>query len=224
MRFLKSTVGRKLIMAMTGSFMILFVIVHLLGNSSVYVGPDGINAYASKLHALGPVVWVFRLVMLTLFCLHVIFGIQLTIENNAARPQAYAVKKTLRTTFGAKTMIWTGLLIAAFLVYHLLHFTIQVTNPAISSQTHSDLAGRPDVYRMVVLSFKNLAIVAIYGIAMAGLGLHLSHGIQSFFQTFGLNSDRIMPVITKGGILAAAILFAGYVAIPAVIVSGLLKA
>jgi succinate dehydrogenase / fumarate reductase cytochrome b subunit len=224
MPFLKSTVGRKLIMAITGAFMVLFVVIHLLGNSSVYVGPDGINSYASKLHGLGPFVWIFRMVMLILLSLHVILGIQLTLENNAARPRQYAVRKTLRTTFAGKTMIWTGLLIAAFLIYHLLHFTIQVTNPAISSQMNSDVTGRPDVYRMVVLSFKNSAIVAVYGLAMVGLGLHLSHGIQSFFQTFGLNTDRTMPVVTKGGVLAAIVLFAGYVAIPVIIVLGLLKA
>jgi succinate dehydrogenase / fumarate reductase cytochrome b subunit len=224
MSFLKSTVGRKLIMAITGSFMVVFVVIHLLGNSSVYIGPDGINSYAAKLHGLGPFVWIFRLVMLTLFSLHVIFGIQLTLENNAARPQQYAVRKTLRITFAGKTMIWTGLLIAAFLTYHLLHFTIQVTNPAISSQMNSDMTGRPDVYRMVVLSFQNSAIVGVYGLAMVGLGLHLSHGIQSFFQTFGLNTDRTMPVITRSGVLAALVLFAGYVAIPVIIVLGFLRA
>ena len=224
MSFLKSTVGRKLIMAITGSFMVVFVVIHLLGNSSVYIGPDGINSYAAKLHGLGPFVWIFRLVMLTLFSLHVIFGIQLTLENSAARPQQYAVRKTLRITFAGKTMIWTGLLIAAFLTYHLLHFTIQVTNPAISSQMNSDMTGRPDVYRMVVLSFQNSAIVGVYGLAMVGLGLHLSHGIQSFFQTFGLNTDRTMPVITRSGVLAALVLFAGYVAIPVIIVLGFLRA
>jgi succinate dehydrogenase / fumarate reductase cytochrome b subunit len=164
------------------------------------------------------------MVMLILLSLHVILGIQLTLENNAARPRQYAVRKTLRTTFAGKTMIWTGLLIAAFLIYHLLHFTIQVTNPAISSQMNSDVTGRPDVYRMVVLSFQNGEIAGVYGLAMVGLGLHLSHGIQSFFQTFGLNTDRTMPVITRSGVLAALVLFAGYVAIPAIIVLGFLKA
>lgn len=223
MRFLKSTVGRKILMAVTGLAMVFFVIAHLLGNSSVFIGPDGINAYAAKLQGLGPFVWVFRLVMLILFSVHVFFGIQLTLENRAAKPQAYAVKKNLRTTFDAKNMIWTGTLIAAFLIYHLLHYTIQVINPEISSGMNKDLAGRPDVFRMVVLNFQNIFISALYVFAMIVLTLHLTHGLQSFLQTLGLNNESTLPVIIKIGKVIAVFLFLGYISIPVIIFTGIMK-
>ncbi len=216
-------VGRKIVMAVSGLMMALFVAAHLLGNTSIFAGPDGINAYAAKLHELWPIVWAYRLVMVVLFSLHLFYGIQLTLENYRAKPKAYAVRKDLSTTFAGKSMIWTGLIIGGFLIYHLLHFTIQVTNPEISAGRNLDMAGRPDVFRMVVLSFQKALISFIYIGAMIALALHLTHGMQSFFQTLGLNNDRTLPVITKSGTLAAVIIFLGYIAIPLVILIGILK-
>ncbi|HTR44528.1 MAG TPA: succinate dehydrogenase cytochrome b subunit [Thermodesulfovibrionales bacterium] len=223
MTFAESTVGRKLLMAVTGIVMIGFVIVHLLGNLSVYAGPDAINTYSAALHRLGPVVWAFRLVLLAVLVVHVFFGVQLTLENRAAKPEPYAVKKSLQTTFAARNMIWTGLLIAAFIAYHLLHFTFQVTNPGTSALRHPDGLGRPDVFMMVVSGFRNAFISSAYVFAMGMLGLHLSHSIQSLFQTLGLNSARTFPVLEKGGNVAALLLALGFVSIPIVIVMGLLK-
>lgn len=216
-------VGRKIVMAVSGLMMALFVAAHLLGNTSIFAGPDGINAYAAKLHELWPIVWAYRLGMVVLFSLHVFYGIQLTLENYRAKPQSYEVKKSLSATFAGKSMIWTGLIIGGFLIYHLLHFTIQATNPEISAGRNLDMAGRPDVFRMVVLSFQKALISLIYIGAMIALALHLTHGIQSFFQTLGLNNDRTLPVITKSGALAAVIIFLGYIAIPLVILIGILK-
>ena len=119
MRFLKNPIGRKLIMALSGFSMIAFVLAHLLGNASLYSGPNGINAYANTLHSFPPFVWAFRIVMLSLLILHVFFGIQLTLENNRAKPQNMPSGQTLSSTFASRNMIWSGLLIAAFLVYHL---------------------------------------------------------------------------------------------------------
>jgi len=221
MPFLKSTVGRKMLMAITGLMMLLFVVIHVIGNSTIYFG--WLNAYAEHLHALPPLVWVFRLFMLTMFSLHLVFGIQLALENRAAKPDAYALKKSLRASFASKNMIWTGLIIAAFLVYHLLHFTAQVTNPAISSGNNLDSLGRPDVFKMVVLSFRNIFISSLYVGAMVALAFHLIHGMQSFFQTLGLNNDSTFPVIVRGGTLAAVIISLGYIAIPLLIFTGTVK-
>jgi len=223
MNLLKSSVGRKLIMSLTGFSMIAFVVVHLLGNTSMYHGPDGINAYAKALHRFGPLVWVFRLTLLAIFSVHVFYGIQLALENRAAKPQGYALNGDLQTTFAARNMIWTGLLIGAFLVYHLLHFTFQVTNPDISARSHLDAMGRPDIFSMVVLSFQNFFISFVYVCAMCALGLHLAHSIQSLFQTLGLNSEKTFPAIRKGGTLAAIIIFLGFAAFPVVILAGLLR-
>jgi succinate dehydrogenase / fumarate reductase cytochrome b subunit len=218
MRFLSSSVGRKIVMAITGLMLLAFLVIHLFGNSLIYFG--WINAYGERLHSLPLLVWGFRLFMLCVISVHVFFGIQLSLENNTARPQTYAVKKNLRASFSGRTMIWTGLLIAAFLIYHLLHFTARMTNPEISSGI--DAVGRLDVFRMVVLSFHNLAICVVYIAAMTVLALHLSHGIQSFVQTFGLNTHRTIPVVEKVGTGAAIILSLGYAAIPIVIILGIL--
>ncbi len=223
MSFLKSMVGRKIIMAVSGLVMVLFVAAHLLGNTSIFAGPDGINAYAHTLHELGPLVWTYRLVMIILFSLHVFYGIQLTLENDRAKPLGYAVDRSLSATFSGKTMIWTGSIIGVFLIYHLLQFTLQVTNPEIAAGRNLDAAGRPDVFHMVVFSFQRSLVSFIYVGSMVALGLHLTHGIQSFFQTLGLNNDRTLPALIKFGTFAALILFLGYIAIPLVIFAGIVK-
>ena len=223
MRFLTNPVGKKLIMAVSGFSMIAFVLVHLLGNASIYYGPDGINAYAKALHSFPPLIWAFRVTMLILFSLHVFYGIQLSVENSAAKPEAYAIKKSLSSTFASRNMIWTGVVIAAFLFFHLLHFTFQVIYPEISAINHTDAVGRPDVFTMAVSSFQKPAIASIYLIAIAAVGFHVSHGIQSLFQTCGLNSDSTLPVMQKGSLAVAALFFAAYISIPLAVLVGLLE-
>lgn len=206
-------------MAVSGQVMILFIILHAIGNSTLY--SDSLNAYAEQLHSLPVILWIYRPVMLAFFFLHVVVGIQLYLENRDAKPQAYAVRISQRTTLGGKTMIWTGLLIGVFLVYHLFHFTLQVTNPEISAKMNLDALGRPDVLKMVMLSFQKVLISLVYIFSMIALFLHLSHGIQSSLQTLGLNNDRTLPVIAKAGFLSAFLIFLGYASIPIVIFIGL---
>jgi succinate dehydrogenase / fumarate reductase, cytochrome b subunit len=219
MEFICNTVGRKILMAVSGFLLFLFLGVHLLGNSLVYFGE--INAYGEKLHSLPVLVWASRIGMVILLAVHIFFGIKLTLENRAARPQAYAVKKELRATLAGRTMIWTGLAIALFMIYHLLHFTLHVTNPAISSGV--DALGRPDVFKMITLSFQNILISGAYIAALIALGLHIYHGAQSIVQTFGLNSDKTLPCVENAGRGIAILLFLGYVSIPFAIIAGLLS-
>ena len=207
-------------MAATGQLLVLFIVLHVLGNSTIYFG--WLNAYAAHLHALPPLLWSFRLIMIVLFSLHLLYAVALTLENSAARPQPYLVKKNLESTFAGRNMIWTGAVIGVFLIYHLLHFTFQVTNPAIAAVRHPDSLGRPDVFLMVARSFQNIGISTVYLIAVVALWLHLSHGIQSSFQTWGLNSDRSFPVVKGGGSAAAVVLLLAYAAIPMAIITGLL--
>ncbi len=215
-------VGRKIVMSITGLALVSFVFIHLLGNISLFSGPDGINAYAKMLHSLGPFLWAVRLIMAVALGLHVIFGIQLTLENRAARAGKYAATKHLSATVAGKNMIWTGLLIALYLGYHLLHFTAQVIMPEFSASRHLDALGRPDVFSMVMHSFRNIGISVAYVMAMAALGLHLSHGLQSMFQTLGLNNERTQPAVVTIGAAAALALFLGYAAIPAGIISNVI--
>ncbi len=223
MYLLKNAVGRKIIMSVTGFTMLTFVIVHLIGNASIYDGPDGINTYAAALHHNSTFLLAVRLTLLGFFSLHVFFGALLTIQNNAAKPQGYAVNKSLSATFASKNMIWTGLLVAVFIIYHLLHFTFQVTNPDISAFRHLDLKGRHDVFTMIVLSFRNLFIALAYVCGVGILGLHLSHGIQSSFQTVGLNTRRFFPFVLKGSTLLWIVIFLGFSSFPIAILTGIFK-
>jgi succinate dehydrogenase / fumarate reductase cytochrome b subunit len=223
MNFFRSPVGRKIVMAVSGFSMLAFVVVHLLGNSMIYAGPDGMNAYSEALHSFPLLIWMFRLILFIMFFLHVFYGIVLTLENRAAKPRAYEVRKNIEATFTGRNMIWTGLLIGTFIVYHLLHFTFQVTNPEIAAGRHLDAMGRPDVFMMVVLSFRKLAVSIVYVSAMIALGLHLSHSIQSAVQTVGLNGERSFPLVVKGGTIAAILIFLGFAAFPIIIFAGILR-
>jgi succinate dehydrogenase / fumarate reductase cytochrome b subunit len=217
----QSSVGRKIIMAVTGFVLVAFVCVHLLGNSSVFIGADAINAYAQKLHSLGPFVWVFRLVMLAAFAIHIFFGIQLTLENKAATPEKNVQIKRLKTGFGAETMIVSGLVMLAFVIYHLLHFTVRVTNPEIYVPLGDH--GMVDVYVMMVQGFSSALPVIVYVIGLFFLFLHVGHGIQSLFQTLGLSNDKSLPFMEIVSKLVSVVLLVGYISIPMLVVFGLIK-
>ncbi|MDH3236957.1 MAG: succinate dehydrogenase cytochrome b subunit [Deltaproteobacteria bacterium] len=219
MQILSNTVGRKILMAVSGLFMLFFVIVHLLGNTTIFFGPNALNTYAEKLHSLGPLVWAFRCFMLAMLGLHVVFGVLLTLENWAANPGKYAVNRKLKANFSSETMIWTGAILLGFLVYHLLQFTLRVT-PDILPEA---IAKRPgDVYSMVVSSFGHKAISLVYVGAMVVLFLHLKHGIQSFFQSLGWNNEQTLPRFATLGTVLSALFLLGYSAIPILILVGFL--
>ena len=220
MQLTQSSVGRKIIMAVTGIVLVAFVCVHLLGNSSIWFGSGAINSYAEHLHSLGPFVWVFRLVMLAAFAIPIIFGIQLTLENKAATPEKNMQVKRLKTGFGAETMIVSGLVLLAFVIYHLLPFTVRVTNPDIYVPIGN---GMVDVYVMVVKGFHHALPVILYLVGMGFLFLHVGHGFQSLFQTLGLSNDKSLPVMGTLSKLLGFVLLVGYIAIPLLIVAGLIK-
>jgi succinate dehydrogenase / fumarate reductase cytochrome b subunit len=219
MRLFSDSIGRKAVMAITGLLMVLFVVGHLLGNLSIFAGPDGLNAYAEKLHMLPPLVWTTRIVMGVAVLLHLVLSIQITMENSAAKPDKYAVAKSLKATFASKNMIWTGVIIGAFVAYHLLHFTFRVTPNLVLQQ---DALNRFDVYTMVVSSLRTTLIAVIYVVAMIALFLHLTHGIQSTFQTLGLSNGALLPRYTLGGKVLSGIFLIGYGAIPVLILVGIL--
>jgi succinate dehydrogenase / fumarate reductase cytochrome b subunit len=224
MQLFTTSIGRKIVMAITGQAMVLFAVIHLLGNSSIFGWlPGGINAYAHHLHSMpAPIIIGFRLGLLAFACVHIWFGIQLTIENRGGRPQQYAVKSVQKASFASENMIWTGCLLLAFILYHLLHFTFQVVSPESAALTHP-VNGVPNVLGMVVAAFQKMSVTLIYAGAMVVLFLHLSHGIQSFFQTLGWSNDRVQPFITKAGTLVALALFFGYAAVPLSILLRILK-
>ena len=219
MSLLTGSVGRKVLMAVSGFFMLGFVVAHLVGNSTIFVGSGWLNAYAEHLHELGPFVWVFRSFMFLMLCVHITLGVILTLENWGANPGKYAVSKKLKATFASKTMIWTGLLLLSFLVGHLLQFTVRITPDIVLA---ADEVGRFDVFNMVVSSLQITMIAAIYIIAMVVLFLHTSHGIQSFLQSLGLSNEKLQPRYTLVGKLISIIFLVGYGAIPVLILTGIL--
>jgi len=214
MRLFSDSIGRKAVMAVSGLLMVLFVVGHMLGNLTIFAGPNGINAYAQHLHELAPLVWGTRIVMGVAVLLHLVLSIQITLENSAAKPDRYAVQNSLRATFASKNMIWSGVIIAAFVGYHLLHFTFRVTpNLALGE----DAMGRFDVYNMVVTALQGTLTALVYVVAMLSLFLHLSHGIQSSFQTLGLSNAKLLPRLGLAGTVVSGIFLVGFGAIPVAI-------
>ncbi|WP_027371273.1 succinate dehydrogenase cytochrome b subunit [Desulfovermiculus halophilus] len=208
----EKTLARKILVGVSGIFLLLFIIGHMLGNTTIFWGPAGLNSYAHHVQSLGPLLWLERLIMLLLVSIHIYFGITLTLENRQSRSTKYVRRTYQRSTIFSRTMIYSGLVILAFIIYHLFHFTFQLTHPEISHLT--DSAGRHDVYTMVVGSLQGFFVFLIYVIGLAALFFHLSHGVQSLFQTMGWNTDRTMPAITKGGRIAAVIIGIGFLAVP----------
>lgn len=219
MSWIRSSIGKKVLMAASGFVLLGFVVMHLLGNLLIYQGPEALNAYAHKLRELGPVLWAARAFLLAVLVVHVWTSIALTRENWKARPQRYAVQRTRETTLAARSMLISGVMVTAYLVYHLLHFTFRVTNPDISHAM--DRFGHTDVYAMAVLSFQQPAITLAYIVGMAAVCLHLSHGIGSACQSLGLNDERTIPAVAFIGRLIAVVLFIGYTAIPLSVLAGL---
>lgn len=219
MSMLTSSVGRKIFMAVSGLFMLLFIVAHLLGNSTIFIGAGWLNAYAEHLHSLPILVWPERVIMFVLLCLHVYFGITLTLENWSAKGGKYAVTRRLKATFAGRNMIWTGLVLLAFIVYHLLQFTFRATPDVVQT---IDVQGRYDVFTMVVSSLRITSIAAVYIVAIVALFLHLYHGAESILQTLGLNDDRSRPKINAVGIVISVLFLVGYGAIPVLILAGIL--
>lgn len=220
MNVLSSNVGRKLVMSLTGLMLTLFVIIHLFGNSTIFGGRDWLNAYAEHLHALPPLVWVFRIAFATVFFVHIYYGINLTLENQSAKPQRYAVAFGERATFASKNMIWTGLAILAFVGFHLIHFTFQFVSPEISANLNLDSKGRHDVFGMVTGSFAHGGMSALYVIASVVLAVHLYHGIQSALQTLGIMCSKIFDEMTAGCRLVAVAIGVAYVMLPLAVFLG----
>ena len=215
---LDASIGKKALMAVTGLVLFGFVVAHLLGNLLVFAGPEALNAYALHLRDLGPVLWVARGVLLVSMLLHIWASARLTRENHAARRQRYAVYRPSATTYAARTMMLSGLLLLAYLIYHLLHFTFGVINPSAAHFT--DSLGRHDVYRMVVLGFQQWPVVLIYVVGVGMVCGHLSHGIGSTMQTLGINNERTTSLFMQWGRLIALLIFLGYCSIPMAILLG----
>jgi succinate dehydrogenase / fumarate reductase cytochrome b subunit len=217
--FLKSSIGRKWIVALTGLVLVAYVLGHLAGNLQIFWSPERINAYAVFLHSLGPILWAIRIFLLAAFFAHIYFTIQLALENRKARTSRYAEQVPQRSTTASRTMAISGLIVLCFVIYHLLHFTVQV-DPSIIQK---DAEGHTNVYNMVILGFQNPFATIFYLLGLFLLCMHLSHGFSSFVQTLGLNTNATAKALEIGGAALAWLVFAGYASIPMAVLFGLLQ-
>jgi succinate dehydrogenase / fumarate reductase cytochrome b subunit len=220
--FYRSSVGKKMIVAVTGIILILFVVGHLLGNLQIFLGPDWINAYSQHLRDLGPLLWLIRIVLLATALMHIYFTILLAIENRRARPEPYVDREYVKASWASRHMVVSGVVVLAFIIFHLLHFTARKFNPQFPL-LKLDPLNRYDVYSMMVYGFENVYVSIFYVIGLFLLTLHLTHGSSSFFQSLGLNDRKLTPRLALGGRIFAWLLFAGYTSIPVAILLGLIK-
>jgi len=220
--FYRSSVGKKMIVAITGIILILFVIGHLLGNLQIFIGPDWINGYSQHLRDLGPLLWVIRLFLLTAVIIHIWVTIHLAMENRRARPHPYLDRQYVKATFASRHMVMSGLTVLAFIIYHLAHFTVRVTDRRFTL-LKADPLGHYDVYSMMVYGFQNYFVSGFYVLGLFLLTLHLSHGSSSFFQSLGLNDKKMTPRLALGGRIFAWLLFVGYTSIPVAILLGVIR-
>src|SRR5690606_488206 len=186
----------------------------MLGNLQVFLEQDQMNTYAEALQNMGAGLWAVRIGLIALVVLHIITSLYLKKLNLDARPDKYVFNNTVQATLSSRTMIWSGLLILSFVIYHLLHFTIGTVDAANFKANFTEPLGRPDVYTMVVLGFQNVIVSISYIVAMVFLWFHLSHSISSMFQTLGMNHPTYNPIIKGLGPVLATIIVAGYLSIP----------
>ncbi len=212
--FLLSSIGRKWIVALTGLALVGFVVGHLAGNLQFFFpNNDQINIYAVKLHQLGPLLWVVRLGLLAVFVAHIATTISLVIENKKARPSKYATSRPQKSTIASRTMALSGLTVLSFVIYHILHFTVQSFHPEY--KVLFDPEGRPDVYTRMVLGFSHPLIAGFYILSVSLLALHLKHGVSSTIQTLGIKSKQIAGLVENGGRILAIAVGIGFISLPA---------
>jgi succinate dehydrogenase / fumarate reductase cytochrome b subunit len=199
--FLQSSIGGKYLVAVTGLIATSFVVAHMLGNLQIFLGPDGINAYAATLKKNPGLLWSARLVLLAAFTLHIVMALWLNWKSKQARPIPYAFEKTVQASFASRHMVLTGLVILVFTVFHIAHYTLGIVKGApvgdhvVNYLELRDNAGRPDVYSMMIHGFRDPIIAILYLVAQVFLFLHLTHGVASMFQSVGLNAPRAQRLI-----------------------------
>ncbi|MGZ4788179.1 MAG: succinate dehydrogenase cytochrome b subunit [Terriglobales bacterium] len=216
LRFWQTTIGKKAVMAVTGIILFGFIIGHLLGNLQIFQGPEKLNHYAVTLRSLGPLLWFTRIVLLGAVALHVWSSAQLWLLHREARPVKYVKKASINSTYASRTMYWSGPIILAFVIYHLLNFTFGSVHPGGPFVEGS-------VYNNAVSSFQVWPVSIFYIIAMAMLCLHLYHGLWSMFQTLGFSHPAYTPVIQGLAKLVAILIAIGYISIPVAVLAGFIK-
>lgn len=210
-RFYETTLGKKILMAVTGIILVGFVVGHMLGNLQIYLGEEQLNAYAEKLHSVPAVLWGFRVVLLFSVGVHILAAVQLWLRNRASRPIRYRKFRPPEVDYAARTMVWSGPIIALFIGYHLLHFT--------TGQAHQNYIYL-EPYHNAVTAFSIWWVAAIYIVANVMLAFHLYHGVWSLFQSMGWDHPQWTSLRRTLALLIAVVVGAGNVSIPLAVLAG----
>jgi succinate dehydrogenase / fumarate reductase cytochrome b subunit len=219
-RFFTVTNGKKTLMALSGLVLFGFVLGHMAGNLQAFLGAEVFNGYAKGLHALPGLLWGVRLTLLAAVGIHIATALSLMSVKNAARPVAYVKKESIVSSYASRTMYWSGPILAAFIVYHLLHFTI---GAPVGSAYRAPANGEFFAYQNLVNGFQQPLIAAFYLVSMSLLCLHLYHGVWSMFQTLGVNHPKYTPMLRTAAKAFAALVFVGFSALPVAVLAGVIQ-
>ena len=219
-RFYEAPIGKKVIMALTGVILFGYVVAHLLGNLQIFGDPDQINKYAAFLHnpANAGLLWVARSALLVAVIMHIVASVQLWKLKSEARPVAYVKKDDAAATYASRTMMWSGPIVAAFVIFHVLHLTVGAVLPLQEIGPNE-----PNVRANVIAGFSNPAVSAFYILAIILLCMHLYHGLWSMFQSLGFSHPRYTPRLKKGAAIFAILIAIGNCSIPVAVMAGLVK-
>lgn len=218
-RYVRSSIGAKHIMAVTGLLLLLFAVVHMIGHLQMFGGQDMYNAYAHFLQNLWEVKWPVRAGLLGLLVTHIAFAVSLVARNRVARPVGYAMWRPARSSAMGRSMAWTGLALFAFLSFHILHFTVGLVD---GQWFHlADPKDRYDAYTMFVRGFQQPAIYGVYLAGMLLLAGHLGHGAASWLQSLGLRHPKYPA--DRLGRAVAVFLFVGYMVPPTAVLAGAIR-
>jgi succinate dehydrogenase / fumarate reductase cytochrome b subunit len=220
--FYRSTIGKKVIMAVTGLIGIGFLILHVAGNLEAFSGQAKLNAYSAMLHGpLSEALWVLRVVLVAAVVLHVTMAYQLTRRTAAARPIEYQHREPQVSTLAARTMTWGGVLLLVFIVFHILHFTTETFDPGHAAGM-TDVHGDHDIYGNIVASFHVWWVAAFYIVAMMALGLHLYHGAWSSIRTLGYAKPSDHPLHRRVALIVAVAIWLGFTLLPVGVIAGVI--
>ena len=213
--FWMSTVGKKVLMALSGIILFAYVIAHMLGNMQFYLGSEVINRYAHFLHSNEGMLWTARIVLLAAVLVHAIAGIQLWVGKREARPVPYRTKENIQATAASRTMIWTGVIIAGFIVYHVLDLTV--------GSAHAGRYVELDPAVNLSTGFANPVPAILYIVAMVALGFHLWHGVYSMFGSLGLSHPRYTEGVKRLAAAAAVIIALANISVPVAVLTGVVR-
>lgn len=210
--FFGTTAGKKVVMAVTGLILFGFIIGHMAGNLQFFLGPEVLNGYAEGLRKIPVLLWTMRIGLLIAAVLHIASSVSLARSQNAARPVGYVRRQPVGSTYASRTMYWSGPIVLAFLIYHLLHLTFGTVHPAFQHLK---------AYENLVAGFSNPIVAIAYIVSVGLLGMHLYHGVWSMFQTLGVAHPRYTPKLKLFAKIMTAIIVIGFIAVPIAILAGL---